>query len=564
MRRHALVLAIALLALGSVGCVWLVVQERGGVSGWRHAVFDWDDLEAVVRAHTPRPASASHKIHLQAHLRVNFVASPGVVDEAVTAPFLESLQQGEGVVHWTARVSPAEQERAPEKEPSGECTTSELLGEYVLSVLCTHGSPPPPEGSGGENPALLRATTCRRLIAAPPLGCSQAGLDQVAVAFRDFVRNHLLAPYRGRASRPPQPPARVVVFRLMHENAINGSHTFTWTNFSNVLSTLRGFVELVRPITELSLTSQVQYFAPVPPCPSPSPRACVHTPKSFDLGKLRGSVEWGATYLGGDYGGRGRDVLPLNVAVLVPVNELYFFQREQSEGAGAEWFVVPDWGPVCVHNPPASLHPPNAPLTGVHPELVSVPQLKLAPLPRAAMACAVRAFVTFIREQFGLVGIPRIKTDALVHVEADSRGISEWELDAVAAAQLAGLEAHTTHLLRALLDLRQVSSFTLTPVAAEDLTRALETLQQARSSVQLSDALHLMTRAHDYATRVYFDPKAQTPNGIDDSYLYGVYVPLFLPVLVTLCSLVVGEVKHARALRAAGPPPPPPPAPSAP
>ncbi|KNE64271.1 hypothetical protein AMAG_09303 [Allomyces macrogynus ATCC 38327] len=193
-------------------------------------------------------------------------------------------------------------------------------------------------------------------------------------------------------------------------------------------------------------------------------------------------------------------------------------------------FVVPRWGGVVVHNMR---------------DQATRPQEMIVPLGDERKLA--ETWITHLRDAFGVrrvQGSVQIDTTTLSFPDAGTvTGISATERAVYHLSSAVTHTVETIQTLQALVRLvDQQTNLPVSPTIAREVQTALRGVT-SRPTAAWSD-MHARARAaRAQAEAAFFDPDMVGLMYFPDEHKYAVYMPLFVPVLVTVLSVVVRELR---------------------
>ena len=200
-------------------------------------------------------------------------------------------------------------------------------------------------------------------------------------------------------------------------------------------------------------------------------------------------------------------------------------------------FFVPSWGGVHIINISRSKNDSG--------------QL---PLPRDELHLLAMAFITHLRALLGLSSpgsYPLYKTIKLVLVPSSTRGISEWEVDALTRRRVThNLESIARSLRSLSLTVEQIPRLEMPDEIGDLVAEALDLLGRIRGVDDLEasygSVVHWAQEASGKAEQAFSNPAVLAQLSHPESHDLGVYMPLFLPLAITILGAIVREVKYLR------------------
>ncbi|KAJ2780113.1 GPI transamidase component, partial [Coemansia interrupta] len=328
-------------------------------------------------------------------------------------------------------------------------------------------------------------------------------------------------------------PEYAVTFTLLNEDPVGGV-TVDWDIEAAISSYIQPFIDLLHPVTKLSVTSQVLHDAGPPPFkPVKTSNQTLLSPSM--LAHFVNSPSWNLASTD--------PVSPmLNFILYVPSLEsqpVYITRDNNRLHTNA--FLVSQWGGVAIANLPAETK------VGSHIVLSS-----------SDMQGYMGAFISQLRE---LIGIRRytplderpVGTIQKIRVhQATLTGISTWEQDALLRQWLVSTRLTAISTLQSLS--RLVESMQNMVVMDEIKTKVDGAIQELTSiqSTLSSSTDHLTackhaTRASVLAESAFFDPSMVSLLYFPDQHKYAIYLPFFLPAAMPLITALKRVIKERKS-----------------
>ncbi|KAJ1952647.1 GPI transamidase component, partial [Linderina pennispora] len=322
-------------------------------------------------------------------------------------------------------------------------------------------------------------------------------------------------------------PEYAVTFTLINEDPTGGL-SVDWEIEQALSAYLQPFIDIVRPLTKLSVSSQVLHHAgPLPVTPQ---RAANYTYLTSDaLPHFINSASWNLASTD--------PVSPmLNFILFVPKRDLQPMhilddRRTQSK---TNAFLIPQWGGIAVANFPKTAS-----------GQIVISQRDLRPY--------MGVFVAQLRELLGIrsdTPLPSVKGRVNVQ-RATATGISGWEYDALARRWLANNRQTAVTTLKSLITLVESmqnmvvmdsikGQVDASLAALAKITRAHVAHDHARAC---QDAIVAATKAEG----AFFDPSMVSMLYFPDQHKYAIYLPFFLPVAIPLFHAIKHVLKDMKA-----------------
>ncbi|KAJ2706339.1 GPI transamidase component [Coemansia sp. IMI 203386] len=333
-------------------------------------------------------------------------------------------------------------------------------------------------------------------------------------------------------------PEYAVTFTLLNEDPVNGV-TVDWDIEAAIEAYIRPFVEMLSPLTKLSITSQVLHDAGPPPIkPISSDNQTLLTPDM--LTRFVNSPSWNLASTD--------PVSPmLNFILYIPALQsqpMHITRANKQLQTNA--FLVSQWGGVAIANLPERTSP------GSH-----------IVLSRSQLQSYMGVFISQLRELIGIrkdipLGTHRYSPNSIDKVSlhhAASTGISSWEFDALLRQWLISTRQNAITTLQSLT--RLTESMQNMVVMDEIKTKVDGSLGELGfiSHALYPDVNHLQAcihaaRASSLAENAFFDPSMVSLLYFPDQHKYAIYLPFFLPVampLLTALKRVIKQYKKSKS-----------------
>ncbi|KAJ1945142.1 GPI transamidase component [Kickxella alabastrina] len=329
-----------------------------------------------------------------------------------------------------------------------------------------------------------------------------------------------------------------VTFTLLNEDPVDGV-SVDWDIEQAVSQYIQPFVDALRPLTKLTITSQVLHHAGSPPI-KPQ-RANNYTYLSSDmLTHFVNSPSWNLASTD--------PISPmLNFMLYVPSLEsqpMHIIQGDAHKQLRTNAFLVSQWGGITIANLPKDTIP------GSH-----------IVFSQAQMQEYMGAFIAQLREHIGIrrdVPLARKGTPLIKNIrvrQATATGISDWELDALLRQWLVDNRETAITTLQSLT--RLVDSMQNMVVMDEIKTKVDQSLFKLGaiegalnafdpSNAPITDHLKACQNAamaSTLAESAFFDPSMVSMLYFPDQHKYAIYLPFFLPVALPLLTAIKRVIK---------------------
>ncbi|KAL4400322.1 GPI-anchor transamidase complex protein [Malassezia pachydermatis] len=350
-----------------------------------------------------------------------------------------------------------------------------------------------------------------------------------------------LAPLLGAPTREDARPIEYaprvrLVFSLMQEDASEGRAIAQWglteafhasASVHPSLAPLHRLIEAVRPIHDIVLETQVQWYAPLEFSPTTmynEQEGQISVLSMDDISVFINSPQWSLE----SYGTSAMDERTLHFILFVPRphHAPLYLQKDHEIIRQPAW-LVPQWGGVVVW---------NRYLDGsVMAEDVSLDEL------RVPMQLYTKQLLALLGLEYDGV----LEQDALLDLAVRSL---QWRR----ALQLARESVDTlTSIVRLV---HKIPNLGVDQDVQRAFTHALDDLHAAKAlslpgRAHLDQLLSLVTSAQSHASQAFFDPSMLEMLYFPNEHKYAVYTPLFGPLLLPLLTAMAREWKYARRHR---------------
>ncbi|KAJ2755328.1 GPI transamidase component [Coemansia sp. BCRC 34490] len=343
-----------------------------------------------------------------------------------------------------------------------------------------------------------------------------------------------------------------VTLTLLNENPVGGAQV-DWEIEKAVAEFLQPLVDALRPLTRLSVTSQVLHHAGPPPVtPIVRNNATYLTPPM--LSHFVNSPSWNLASVD--------PVAPmLNFILYVPALASQPVRILESEGDGAgsvgtNAFSIPQWGGVAIANLPAHTRPGSRVVlssTELQPHMgVFVAQLRSllgirsdTPLAASTVSAADD-------------GSALIERGTGVRVQlASETGVSGWELDALMRQwTIQGRQTAITtlqSLVRLVDSLQNMVVMDAIKTQVDQSLAALAAIDSTQSAAvadySAATSFASAATAAVLAETAFFDPSMVSMLYFPDQHKYAIYFPFFLPVAIPVLSAIRHLITASRRRR---------------
>ncbi|KAJ1746481.1 GPI transamidase component [Coemansia sp. RSA 989] len=316
-------------------------------------------------------------------------------------------------------------------------------------------------------------------------------------------------------------PEYAVTLTLLNENPVDGA-VVDWDIEQAVSEFLQPFVDELRPLARLSVTTQVLHHAGPPPVSMIQKNNATYLTHDM-LPHFVNSPSWNFASID--------PVSPmLNFVLFVPAlaSQPVYILGDQASDAEKSAFLVSQWGGVSIANLPKTTRPGDKVVLSLH-------ELQ-------------QHFGYFISQLRSLVGIRsqifQATTLSTIRVQpATSTGVSGWELDALMRRWLIYNRQTAISTLQSLI--RLVNSLENMVVMDEiklKVDKALAALYEIDQALSLPhdylSAFSSAAKAASFAESAFFDPSMVSMLYFPDQHKYAIYMPFFLPITMPLVAAV--------------------------
>ncbi|KAJ2583416.1 GPI transamidase component [Coemansia sp. RSA 1836] len=327
-------------------------------------------------------------------------------------------------------------------------------------------------------------------------------------------------------------PEYSVTFTLLNEDPVGGA-SVSWDIERAADVFVRPFVDALRPLAKLAVSTQVLHHAGPPPVkPLAHDNGTYLTPDM--LPHFANSPWWNLASID--------PIAPtINFILYVPAlqSQPMSIVADNKQPSDTNAFVVSQWGGIAIANLPADTKAGSS-------VVISRDDLQ-------------RYFGIFIAQLRELVGIrsdtPLSRAKGPVSVQqATTTGISDWELDALMRQWLIATRQTAITTLQSLV--RLVESMENMVVMDEIKTQVDQSLSALRSisdSLTMSrdishiQAFELAANASFFAEGAFFDPSMVSLLYFPDQHKYAIYLPFFLPVTIPLLAAIKKALRKESA-----------------
>lgn len=303
-------------------------------------------------------------------------------------------------------------------------------------------------------------------------------------------------------------PGYDLVFSLL--NGAGSLPSATW-NMQNSLTSIMGpILTDIAAVGDFSIESQVQYYADLTFDPVFDPDTKEYILQKSDLKNFMNSAEWNlATAQGSSK--------PLNFIIYVPRPEHRpLVIREGDLPVATNSFLLPQFGSILIHNPQSQANsdiPDNSSLDEI-----------------------IHIFSKHFLTLMGMPSVPYAFGDA-----------SKWRIDGLIRQRLVETMLSAQQTLKSIPKVvNQIPNMHVPRRVAILISEGIAALNSAQQCLEKGDievALQHSRLAVQHAEEAFFDDKMVSLLYFPDEHKYGVYMPLFGPLLLPLVMAGIRELK---------------------
>lgn len=295
-------------------------------------------------------------------------------------------------------------------------------------------------------------------------------------------------------------------------NAGSGRLIKTWNIEHALETTFRPILNDLTPIADFTLESQVQYNADLTFDPVYEESSSHYVLQTSELKNFINSAEWNLA----SAQSKGK---PLNFLVYIPkVEHRPLVIKDKGEIVPTNSFILPQFGSVIIYNPPAESTSDN---------------LEDAVLQHLMEICASHFMI--------LMGLPEVPP---AFGEA-----SIWRMDGLLRLRLVEIMVSAQETLKSIPNVvNQIPNMHVPARVAELMKQSLQALETARRHMSSGDVKEALAHAKisvKQAEEAFFDERMVSLLYFPDEHKYGVYMPLFGPLLLPL---VMSGIRELRAV----------------
>ncbi|KAJ2696593.1 GPI transamidase component [Coemansia sp. IMI 209128] len=319
-------------------------------------------------------------------------------------------------------------------------------------------------------------------------------------------------------------PEYSVAFTLLNEDPVGGA-AVNWDIEHAANAFVRPFVDTLRPLAKLAVSTQVLHHAGPPPVkPLAHENGTYLTPDM--LPHFANSPWWNLASTD--------PIAPsINFILYVPAlrSQPLRIIDDAKRTSATNAFVVSQWGGIAIANLPADTKAGAS-------VVISSDELQ-------------KYFGIFIAQLRELVGIrndtPLQPSTRVTVRRATATGISAWELDALMRRWMVANRQTAITTLQSLV--RLVESMENMVVMDEIKVQVDQSLSALRSIPQALEshlrAFELAANASNSAEGAFFDPSMVSLLYFPDQHKYAIYLPFFLPVTIPLLAAIKKAIRKA-------------------
>lgn len=303
-------------------------------------------------------------------------------------------------------------------------------------------------------------------------------------------------------------PAYDLVFSLL--NGAGSLPSPSWNLQTSLTAIIAPILSDLASVSEFSIESQVQYYADLTFDPVFDPETKEYVLQKSDLKNFINSAEWNLATAQGIS-------KPLNFIVYVPRPEHRpLVIREGHHPVTTNSFLLPQFGSILIHNPHS--------------------QIDSSADDDSSLDDIIRIFSKHFLTLMGMPTIPDAFGDA-----------SRWRVDGLLRQRLVETMLSAQQTLQSIPKVvNQIPNMHVPGHVAILIKQSIAGLKSAQLSLEYGDiesALRHARQAVKEAEEAFFDDKMVSLLYFPDEHKYGVYMPLFGPLLLPLVMAGMKELK---------------------
>ncbi|KAI8365568.1 phosphatidylinositol-glycan biosynthesis class S protein [Blakeslea trispora] len=303
---------------------------------------------------------------------------------------------------------------------------------------------------------------------------------------------------------------------------------------------LTPFIEQVATVTNFTIASQIQNYAPLSLKPQYKAREGKPDYYYFEpqhLPHFVNSAEWNLASAITSYPN-------INFILYVPSAEEAPLRIHDSKGQPllTSAFLIPRWGGIVIKNPPRNAT-----------KEYRFTEKDLQPI--------IKIFISQLRSLIGVQEIEShvperlIKQFRITFAPAQHTGITVLEKDNLVQSRTLENTVNAISTLKSLAQLvQEIPNMVVEDHISDKVHQslnALELVQLALKNKNYQDALQSSIEAIQLAEKAFFDPTMVSMLYFPDEHKYAIYMPLFVPISVPLLMALLKELKKMKQARLA-------------
>ncbi|KAI8328083.1 phosphatidylinositol-glycan biosynthesis class S protein [Choanephora cucurbitarum] len=328
-------------------------------------------------------------------------------------------------------------------------------------------------------------------------------------------------------------PLYGITFSLLNNNPEHMQ--MDWDIRDAIQSHLASFVEQVAIVSNFTIASQIQNYAPLslkPKYKTREGKPNYHYFEPHHLPHFVNSAEWNLASTIASYPN-------INFILYVPSAQESPLRIHDSKDQPllTSAFLIPRWGGIVIKNPPRNAS-----------EEYRFTKKDLQPI--------IKIFISQLRSLIGVQEIEShfpeqlIKQFQITFAPAHHTGITILEKDQLVQSRTLENAVNAISTLKSLAQLvQEIPNMVVEDHISDKVHQsldALERVQLALKSKNYQDALQSSIEAIQLAEKAFFDPTMVSMLYFPDEHKYAIYMPLFVPISVPLLMALLKELKKMK------------------
>ncbi|CAG8612064.1 1296_t:CDS:2 [Paraglomus brasilianum] len=321
-------------------------------------------------------------------------------------------------------------------------------------------------------------------------------------------------------------PRYQITFSLM--NACPSTLLVDWNIEEAVNMYLKPFLDELKILSEVTVDSQVQYYAQLTVTPEKNENEGYYYLRPEMLPHFVNSAEWNLASAVSSYP-------TLNLILYTPEANQSPLHIHNSKGHPIDnnAFLIPRWGGIVISNPQTTNNSYK----------LTVEELK--PI--------IEIFISQLR---GLLGVRKFTSDdkelsaKVRYAPPPSTAITAWELDSLIRHRTAENIVAAISTLKSLSQLvSEIPNMVVLDHIQTEVLQALDSLKESCENLRTMSyvaALNHAKQALERSESAFFDPTMVSMLYFPDEHKYAIYMPLFVPVSVPLLIALLREAKKKK------------------